>query len=330
LETSEVLPAQMKNYKHTPVMLNEAIHYLNCQPGKIYVDCTLGGAGHTRAILEKILPGGMVLCMDQDKDAIANAENILRLYKDNIRIFHGNFIHLPEFLSELNIKSVDGILIDLGISFYQIDASGRGFSFNRDEPLDMRMNQDTEITAADLINESDEDDLARIFKEYGEERWSKRIARRIAEKRKNRTIGSSRELAQIVCEAIPGGAARHQRIHPATRVFMAIRIAVNKELEKLSEFIDNIVAKDNGAILNPDGRLCIISFHSLEDRIVKQGLKFMESACICPRNFPICVCNKKKIVNILTRKSVQPTKEEIDANPMARSAKLRAAEIAKF
>ncbi len=316
----------MKNYKHTPVMLNEAIHYLNCQPGKIYVDCTLGGAGHTTAILEKILPGGMVLCMDQDKDAIANAENILNPHKEHIRLFHGNFIHLPEFLSELNIRSVDGILLDLGISFYQIDASGRGFSFNKDESLDMRMNLDTDMTAADLINESDEDDLARIFKEYGEERWSKRIARKIAERRKNHSIGSSRELAQIVCEAIPGGAARQQRIHPATRVFMAVRIAVNKELERLSEFIDNIVAKDNGAILNPNGRLCIISFHSLEDRIVKQGFKFLESGCICPPDFPICVCNKEKIVNILTRKAVKPTQEEIAANPMARSAKLRVAE----
>jgi len=316
----------MKNYKHTPVMLNEAIHYLNCQPGKIYVDCTLGGAGHTQAILKKILPTGMLLAMDQDKDAIANAENILSPYKENIRIFHGNFIYLPEFLSELNIKSVDGILIDLGISFYQIDASGRGFSFNKDEPLDMRMNLDTDMTAEDLINESDEDNLAKIFKEYGEERWSKRIARRIAEKRKKSAIRTSRELAQIVCEAIPGGAARQQRIHPATRVFMAVRIAVNKELERLSEFIDNIVAKDNGAILNPNGRLCIISFHSLEDRIVKQGLKFLESGCICPPNFPICVCNKKKIVNILTRKAIQPTQEEIEANPMARSAKLRVAE----
>jgi len=316
----------MKNYKHTPVMLNEAIHYLNCQPGKIYVDCTLGGAGHTRAILEKILPGGMLIAVDQDKDAIANAENILSPYKENIRIFHGNFIYLPEFLSELNIQSVDGILLDLGISFYQIDASGRGFSFNKDEPLDMRMNLDTDMTAADLINESDEDDLAKIFKEYGEERWSKRIARRIAEKRKKSAIRTSRELAQIVCEAIPGGAARQQRIHPATRVFMAVRIAVNKELERLSEFIDNIVAKDNGAILNPNGRLCIISFHSLEDRIVKQGLKFLESGCICPPNFPICVCNKKKIVNILTRKAIQPTQDEIEVNPMARSAKLRAAE----
>lgn len=307
------------SYRHIPVMLSEIIYYLNCKPGKIYVDCTLGGSGHAKAICEKIVPGGLLIGIDQDKDAIRNAKKVLKPYWSNIRLFHDNFINLSAILSQLNIAAVDGILLDLGISLHQLESSGRGFSFKKDEPLDMRMNTESSIKAEDLINRAEEKNLVRIFKEYGEERWARRIARRIVESRRDKRIGSSKELAQIVCRAVPKRAA--QRIHPATRVFMALRIAVNKELERLDLFMKN--AAD---FLNPKGRLCVLSFHSLEDRIVKHRIKALEKGCICPPDFPECVCSKKRIVSALTRKVLRPTEEEIAINPMARSAKLRAIE----
>lgn len=308
-------------YYHIPVMLREVIHFLNCQPGKIYVDCTLGGCGHALAILEKIIPEGLLIGMDQDKDAIQNAKKVLKPYSLNIRLFHDNFIYLPERLSQLNIPAVDGILLDLGLSLHQLESSGRGFSFKRDEPLDMRMNTESSTKAEDLINCMGEENLRKIFWEYGEERWSRHIARKIVKERKRKPIKSSMQLARIVCDAIPKAAASGQRIHPATRVFMALRIAVNKELERLHSFME-----DAADILNPKGRLCVLSFHSLEDRIVKNRIKALEKGCTCPPDFPKCVCNKKSVVRVLTRKAQRPTKEEISANPMARSTRLRAAE----
>jgi 16S rRNA (cytosine1402-N4)-methyltransferase len=314
----------MVAYNHIPVMLNEVIHYLNCRPGKIYADCTLGGAGHTRAVLEKIMPDGFLIGLDQDNDAIHHAEEILEPYHEKIRLFHSNYIYLPDILSQLNICGVDGILLDLGLSLHHLEASGRGFSFKRDEPLDMRMNTESEMTAEYLINNTDQEGLQKIFKEYGEERWAGRIARKIVTVRKNKKIASSKELAQIVCEAIPkkGG---NQKIHPATRVFMAIRIAVNKELERLDRFMKNVAD-----LLNPGGRLCILSFHSLEDRIVKHRIKALEKGCICPPPragiaLP-CSCNRKPTMRILTKKPVCPTEAEIAINPMSRSTKLRASE----
>ncbi|OQY60467.1 MAG: 16S rRNA (cytosine(1402)-N(4))-methyltransferase, partial [Desulfobacteraceae bacterium 4572_88] len=311
----------MSEYRHIPVMVSEVIHYLDCGPGKIYADCTLGGAGHTRAILEKIMPGGFVVAMDQDRDAIKNAEKLQKncTLKD-VHIFHDNFTHLPEALSELDIQGVDGILLDLGMSLHQITSGGRGFSFQRDEPLDMRMNVRSDIKAEDLINTLSAEALEKIFREYGEERRAKRIARKIARTRKNGAIRSSGQLAQIVCEAVPGPAFR-QKIHPATRVFMALRIAVNRELERLEFFLKN--AAD---ILNPGGRLCVLSFHSLEDRIVKHYMRSMAKGCVCPPKFPQCVCNRKKTFRVLTKKARQPAETEIAENPMSRSTKLRAAE----
>ena len=302
-------------------MLNEVIFYLNCRPGKIYVDATLGGAGHAKAICDKITPGGVFIGIDQDIDAIDHAKAALQKFSLHIHLMHGNFVRLPEFLSQLDIDAVDGLLLDLGISQHQIEDSGRGFSFRKEEPLDMRMNIQTPETAGMLVNNLAQDELKKIFKEYGEERWSGQIARSIVKIRRQKKISTSKQLAQIVIDAIPGPAAAKQKIHPATRVFMALRIAVNRELDRIRTFMD--FAAD---LLNPGGRLCVLSFHSLEDRIVKQRLKALEKGCTCPPQLPRCVCGRKPQFRILTKKVVRPSDEEIAGNPMARSTRLRAAE----
>lgn len=309
------------SYKHIPVMLSEVLHYLNCKPGKIYADCTLGGSGHASAILEKIIPDGILIGIDQDIDAIKNAKKKLKPYELNIHLFHDNFINLPKILSQLNINSVDGILLDLGISFHHLESSGRGFSFRKDEPLDMRMNIELDTTAEELINTMDEKSLAEIFFKYGEERQASKIARKIVKVRKKEKIKSSRHLAAIVCRAVSGNVSSKRRIHPATRVFMAVRIAVNNELNILNSFMETAVD-----LLKTEGRFCILSFHSLEDRIVKKKLKLMEGKCICPPILPRCVCNKTRIIRSLTKKVLRPTEEEVAANPMARSARMRAVE----
>ncbi|MBU4035995.1 MAG: 16S rRNA (cytosine(1402)-N(4))-methyltransferase RsmH [Proteobacteria bacterium] len=306
---------------HIPVMTKEIIHYLDCKPGKIYADCTLGGSGHAKAICEKIMPNGILIGIDQDKDAIENAKSALNPYLSNIHLFHGNFVRLSEFLSECNISKVDGILLDLGLSLHQINSSKRGFSFNNIEPLDMRMDTDSNIKAENLINKLDETDLEKLLRNYGEEPWARNIARNIVKARKDCEIKTSAQLVQIISDSIPKKVQYKQRIHPATRVFMALRIAVNNELEMLSLFMDNVAG-----LLNPKGRLCVLTFHSLEDRIVKQKIKEMEKECICPPNFPKCVCNKTKLLRALNKKVIVPDKEEININPMSRSAKLRAAE----
>lgn len=302
-------------------MTKEVIYYLDCKPGRIYADCTLGGSGHAMAICEKIGPNGILIGIDQDKDAIVNAKTILKSHLSNIHLFHGNFVHLSEFLSESGISKVDGILLDLGLSLHQIDSSGRGFSFKREEPLDMRMDVESDIKAEDFINELDVTGLEKLIRNYGEERWAGKIARNIVRKRGVAAIKTSAQLAQIICDSIPGKVQSKQKIHPATRVFMALRIAVNRELEMLSLFMENV-----SELLNPKGRLCVLTFHSLEDRIVKRKIKELEKGCICPPGFPRCVCNKTGLFRILNKKVLRPGKEEIIANPMARSTKLRAAE----
>jgi len=311
----------MVPFKHIPVMLPQALYYLNCTPGKIYVDCTLGGSGHARAICKKIIPGGIFIGIDQDVDAVRNAKKILTPFDVTIHLFHDNFVHLPELINQLKIDAVDGILLDLGISLHQIESSGRGFSFNKDEPLDMRMNITSGTTAGDLINGMEEKNLKKIFYNFGEERWAGQIAKRIVTQRQRKPIKSSRKLAQIVCDAIPKKVSYKQKIHPATRTFMALRIAVNRELEMLDGFMENVVD-----LLNPNGRLCVLSFHSLEDRKVKHRMKALGKGCICPPGLPECACKKKPLVRILTKKVVRPTEDEVINNPMARSAKLRAAE----
>ena len=302
-------------------MLNEVVNYLNCRPGNVYVDGTLGGCGHARAICEKIFPGGRFIGIDQDIDAISNAERVLKDYTSNIHLFHGNFISLPEFLTQLEIDRVDGILLDLGLSLHHIENSGRGFSFRKDEPLDMRMDIQSPQTAENLINNLSQSELQKLFKEYGEERRAKQITRKIIKIRRQKKIQTSKQLAQIIVDSIPAQAAFKQKIHPATRVFMALRIAVNRELERLETFLEYAVD-----LLNPGGRLCVLAFHSLEDRIVKQRLKTLEKGCTCPPQLPQCVCGQEPQLRILTKKVVRPTAEEIAANPKARSTRLRAAE----
>jgi 16S rRNA (cytosine1402-N4)-methyltransferase len=308
-------------YQHIPVMLNEVMTYLNCRPGKCYVDCTVGGAGHSSAILEKIQPDGLLIGIDQDADAIRNAVQKLKPYASNVRLIHDNYVNLPNILSQLNITKVDGIIADLGLSFNQIENSGRGFSFARSEPLDMRMDAASGITAADIVNTDTEDGLEKIFRTFGEERWARKIARRIIAVRSDHIIQTSKELAEIVYDAIPKKSAHQRKKHPATKVFMALRIAVNRELEVLEAFIADAVE-----FLNPGARICFLSFHSLEDRIVKRQFKELEGKCTCPPDFPKCVCDTKQIVRILTRKVVRPEPAEVESNPMARSACLRVAE----
>jgi 16S rRNA (cytosine1402-N4)-methyltransferase len=308
--------------RHIPVMLREALEYLNCRPGAVYVDGTLGGAGHARAICEAIGPSGLLIGIDQDSDAVASDENTLGAYADRIRLFHTDFTRIGDVLAGLGIRAADGILLDLGLSLNQLEQSGRGFSFQRDEPLDMRMDPCAQGTAADMVNGLTQHELQRTFQEYGEERFAGRIARRIVEARRKARIRTSGELAQIVCAAVPGGRSGWSRIHPATRVFMALRIAVNRELERLAAFFDPLAD-----LLNPGGRVCIIAFHSLEDRIVKQRLRALagrESQNARPHDgshLPAA-----GTFRILTKKVVRPTAAEVAANPLARSARLRAAE----
>lgn len=306
---------------HPSAMPEETIAALNCRPGKIYVDGTLGGSGHARLIGRRIGPNGQLIGIDQDPAAVRNARVILDPLPCRIHLFHDNFQHLPAILSQLDIPAVDGILLDLGISLYHLEASGRGFSFMRDEPLDMRMNTNSHQTADMLVNQMDADELTAIFKKYGEERWSKRIAAFIVDARKTAPIRTSRQLADIITAAVPAKAAAKQRIHPATRVFMALRIAVNRELDVLANFLDTALD-----CLAPRGRLCVLSFHSLEDRLVKQHMKAWATGCTCSREIPICVCGKTPVVRLVNRKVMRPSDEEAEKNPLARSTRLRAAE----
>lgn len=308
-------------YRHIPVMRNEVLEYLNCRPGKIFVDGTLGGAGHARDICERIMPDGLLIGIDQDPAAIANAGIVLEPFAAQVRLVHENFAQLPNVLSQLGITGVDGILLDLGLSLNQLENSGRGFSFQREEPLDMRMDPRAPETAADLVNGLAEDELRRIFQEYGEEHFSGRIARRIAAERRRAPVQTSGELARLVCAAVPGRTSGHSRIHPATRVFMALRIAVNRELERLEEFLDQVPH-----CLNREGRLCILAFHSLEDRIVKHRLRALAQGRQPESPF---ATNRERVpgaLKVLTKKVLRPGPEEIAANPMARSTRLRAAE----
>jgi 16S rRNA (cytosine1402-N4)-methyltransferase len=306
---------------HVTAMLQEAVAMLACRPGKVIVDGTLGGCGHARRICEQIAPDGLLIGIDQDQSAIEHARKVLPTDTLRIHIVHGNFVDLPMFLSQLGIEAVDGILIDIGLSLHQIEASGRGFSFHRDEPLDMRMDARSGVTAADLLATLSEHELAQLFRRYGEERWSSQIARRLVAAREKQPVDTSGRLASLVVESVPAAAVRSQKIHPATRVFMALRIVVNRELEVLERFLDMAVDQ-----LKTAGRLCVLSFHSLEDRLVKHRFRSMADPCICPPSLPQCACGRSATVNLLTRKVIRPTESEIRKNPMARSTRLRAVE----
>lgn len=302
-------------------MPHEVHEHQNLKPGNICVDCTLGGAGHALTTIQSILPNGMFIGIDQDIDAIDHANKFLSSFEKNIRLFHNNFIDLPQILHSRDIQGVNSIVLDLGFSLNQLKNGKRGFSFNKDEPLDMRMDIRNSLTASHIINFYEEKELADIFFKFGEEKFSRRVAKRIIKTRENSKIDTSLELAQIVKEAIPAKSAFKQRIHPATRVFQALRIAVNSELEKLKNFMKLVPS-----LLVRGGRLCVISFHSLEDRIVKQTLRKFEAGCTCPKDLPVCLCGFIPTMKSIFRKPLIPTKEEIKSNPMARSAKLRVAE----
>jgi 16S rRNA (cytosine1402-N4)-methyltransferase len=307
-------------YDHIPVMLAEVIQRLNPKPGNTFVDGTVGGSGHAASICNAIKPDGIFIGLDQDRDAIDNANRVLKGFKTTVHLYHGNFVQMPDFLSQMSIPAVHGILLDLGISFHHVAASGRGFSFRKDEPLDMRMDTRSDVSARELVNELDEPVLRRLFQRYGEERWSKQIARRIALERRQQPIQTSRQLADIVSQAVPR-ARWKPGFHPATRIFMALRIVVNKELERLEQFLET--AAD---FLRPGGRICVLSFHSLEDRIVKHRFRALENPCTCPPDLPACACGKQATLKVLTKKAQRPSAEEVMTNPMARSTKLRAAE----
>jgi 16S rRNA (cytosine1402-N4)-methyltransferase len=302
-------------FSHKPVLFDETIEGLNIEESGIYVDCTLGGGGHTLEI-SKHCPKGKVIGIDQDEEAI---ENFKLKYGsiNNIIPVQNNFKNIVEVLDNLKINGIDGALIDLGVSSYQLDNPDRGFSYMNDAPLDMRMDTNQKVTARHIVNGYTEEELRRIITEYGEEKWAARIAKFIVEERNIYFIDTTGQLVDIIKKAIPK-AARRDGPHPAKRTFQAIRIEVNKELEIIEQAIVDLVSK-----MNPNGRLCIITFHSLEDRIVKNKFKELERSCICPPGQPICNCDKKKEIDIITRKPIIPSLEEIEANPRSRSAKLR-------
>jgi len=302
-------------------MPREVMAYLDPKPGGTYVDGTLGGGGHSAMIIESIMPDGRFVGVDQDIDAISNAQKRFSAHGDSVTLVHDNFANIASILDELGTGGVDGILVDIGLSQHQLDGSGRGFSFMRDEPLDMRMDARADITAEELVNTLPEKELADVIFKYGEERFSRGIAKAIVKRRETAPITSTLELADIIRFAMPGKAVAKLKIHPATRSFQALRIAVNRELERLERFMDDFCE-----LLNPGGRLCVLSFHSLEDRIVKQKMKHLASGCICPKSFPICTCGNEPKVKLLTRKAVRPAEDEVAENPMARSTRLRACE----
>jgi len=308
-------------YSHSSVMPDEVIEYLNISPGGIYIDCTLGGGGHSKLILEKSSPDGRLLVMDRDELAIKNAENVLSQFKDRVIVSKTNFSSIKQVMAENKINAADGILADIGVSSHHLDMAQRGFSFIKEGPLDMRMDQDSEKTAFDIVNTYSTEQLFIIFKKYGEEKFASRIANRIEIKRNISPIKTTTELAEIIKKAIPDKFSKKSKIHPATKCFMAIRIEVNNELYHLEKFLE-----EAPGLLNSKGRLCILTFHSLEDRIVKNKFKELEKACICPPDFPVCMCGRKKEFKRITRKPLVPTDNEINTNPRARSTKMRVIE----
>ncbi len=304
-------------FEHVSVLLNECIEGLNIKPNGIYVDGTLGGAGHASVVCLKLNHEGHFIGIDQDNNALAVSKERLSKVQPKVTLVKSNFVDVKNILKDLNIDGVDGMLIDLGVSSHQLDEPSRGFSYMHDAPLDMRMNQDASYNAYEVVNKMSENELYQIIKEYGEERWAKRIANFIVAERATKPIETTYELVEVIKKAIPQG-ARKDGPHPAKRTFQAIRIAVNRELEIIEPTIQDIVGS-----MNKGGRLCIITFHSLEDRIVKHAFKSLEDPCTCPRNIPVCVCGKKPLVKVITRKPILPSEQEIEENPRSRSAKLR-------
>lgn len=304
-------------YSHKSVLLKETIEYLNIKPEGIYVDGTLGGGGHSEEILKRLTTGKLI-AIDRDLDAIKASKERLKNYK-NVEYINDNFKNIKEILKSLNIDKVDGILLDLGVSSYQLEEVKRGFSYMKDAPMDMRMDKNSPFSAYDVVNKYSQQELERVIREYGEEKWASRIAKFIAKEREKGEIKTTFQLVEIIKNAIPAS-ARREGPHPAKRTFQAIRIEVNEELKGLDKAIEDMVE-----VLRGKGRIAIITFHSLEDRIVKNTFKKLENPCTCPPNMP-CTCGKKPVVKIITKKPVLPSKEEIETNSRSRSAKLRVAE----
>lgn len=305
-------------FRHIPIMKNEVLELLAPERGGIFADGTLGGGGHAEAVLERLPENGKLYGIDRDGDAIAAASKKLERFGSRFKSVRGNFFDMRSLLSAEGVCGLDGALLDLGVSSYQLDTPERGFSYNEDAPLDMRMDRSASMSAYDVVNTYSEDRLAEIIRDYGEERYAARIARRIAAEREKAPIETTLQLAGLIKKAMPA-AARNEKQHPAKRTFQAIRIEVNGELEELDAAISDIES-----FLNPGGVLAIITFHSLEDRIVKQAFKRFEEPCICDRRAPICTCGLKPTAKIITKKPLTASEEELEANPRSRSAKLRA------
>ncbi len=303
-------------FYHMPVLLNETLEQLNIKQNGIYVDCTLGGGGHSIEIARQLGENGRLIGIDRDIAAINAATKRLEGYGSFTPV-HDNYSNIISILQGLGIHKVDGILMDLGVSSHQLDEKDRGFTYMEDAPLDMRMDTNQPFSAYDVVNQYSMDELFRIIKEYGEERWAKRISKFIVENRPVKTTG---ELVEIIKRAIPA-AARRTGPHPAKRTFQAIRIEVNKELELLEQSVLDAVE-----CLKPNGRLCIITFHSLEDRIVKNTYRKLNQPCTCPKEFPVCTCGKEPVVDLITRKPIMASESELEINPRSRSAKLRTCE----
>ena len=307
-------------FKHVSVMAEEVMQYLQPHSGGVYLDGTLGGAGHARLILEASSPDGVLIGMDRDTEALAAAQRELASFGERVVLRQGNFSDMCTQLDQLEIAAVDGILLDLGVSSHQIDSPERGFSFREDGPLDMRMNPKEGVSAATVVAETEAGELKRIFRDYGEERWAGKIARAIVTDREKTPFVTTLQLADLISRVVPAGRGP-QRIHPATRVFQALRIHVNGELDSLRTALDTIWLR-----LKAGGRLVVISFHSLEDRMVKQAFRALATGCVCPPRLAVCACGEQPSVRVLTRKAVRATESETENNPRARSAVLRAME----
>ena len=309
-------------FKHKSVLLYETVDQLNIKPDGIYVDGTLGGGGHSYEIASRLSDKGRLIGIDQDEDAIKAASERLKPFMDRVTIVRNNYCNMDKVLDELSIDKVDGIMLDLGVSSYQLDTAERGFTYNVDAKLDMRMDQRQEVTARDIVNDYSEYDLYRIIRDYGEDRFAKNIAKHIVAARQKKPIETTFELNEIIKAAIPMK-VRATGGHPSKRTYQAIRIELNRELEVLENSIDMMIDR-----LNKGGRLCIITFHSLEDRIVKVRYKNNENPCTCPPSFPTCVCGKKSKGKVITRKTIIPSEEQLEENSRSKSSKLRVFERA--
>lgn len=306
----------MEEFRHYSVMLPETIEGLNVKPDGIYVDGTLGGAGHSSVIAAKLTTGRLI-GIDQDGDAIAAATKRLEPYRDRVTVIRNNYENMVSELDRLSVEHVDGILLDLGVSSYQLDTASRGFSYMEDAPLDMRMDDRMERTAGDIVNTYSENELFRVIRDYGEDSFAKNIAKHIVLYRNERRIQTTGELVEIIKAAIPAK-VRATGGHPAKKTFQALRIELNRELNVLQDSLEGMIGK-----LAPGGRICIITFHSLEDRIVKTAFKRAENPCTCPPSFPMCVCGKKPLGTVITKKPILPSEKELEENSRSKSAKLR-------